>query len=116
MAFTVRVGRPKDIGFTAPRIEAATIKRIAEVAVERLQADIKHPAARTLSVKGINQHAAEISGTRGGPGTIIPVRKKALHWSGAAHPVSHVRGVGFEPKLSAEINRINVLDIDVFVP
>lgn len=116
MVFTVRVGKPRDIGFTSARMEAATVKRIAEVAVERLQADIRHPAARTLRSKGINQHVAEISGTRGGPGTIIPVRKKALHWQGAAHPVSHVRGVGFEPKLRAEINRINVLDIDVIVP
>lgn len=113
---TVRVGRPKDLGFTSDRVAAATIKGIAEEAVRQIQVEIQHPATRTLRARGINQHVAEISGTRGGPGVIIPVRKKALHWSGAQHPVKRVRGVGFEPKLSSIISDLRYLEIDAFVP
>lgn len=112
----VRVGKPRDLNRTTARIEAATVKAIAEETVRRAQRRVNHPAIDTLRAKGVNQHVAEIVGTRGGSGIIRPVQKKALWWAGAAHPMSSVHGRGFGPLLHAEAERINVLDIGIFIP
>jgi hypothetical protein len=109
----VRVGRARGYRDDMAKIEAATVKAIAEETLKRAKRRVDHPAMDTLVAKGVNQHTAEIVGTRGGPGIILPQRKKALWWTGAAHPVSHVMGVGFGPLLHAEAQRIIDLDIDL---
>lgn len=113
---TVRVGGARDLDGTQARVRAATMKAIAQEAIERLQDDIHHEAARTLRAKGVNQYVAEIVGSRGGPGIIVPVRRKALFWSEVIGPRASAAGVGFEPKLAAEISRIDVLNLNIVVP
>jgi hypothetical protein len=109
----VRVGRARGYRDDMAKIEAATVKAIAEETLRRAKRRVNHPAMDTLRAHGVNQHVAEIVGPRGGPGIILPTRKKALWWEGAAHPVSHVMGVGFSPLLHAEAKRVNVLNINL---
>lgn len=114
----VTVGRPdaaKTANVTA-QVSADIVKALGEAVIERVQKRVNHPAADSLTVTGINQNAAAISGPRGGPGIIRPVRAKALRfqWNGAIRFFTHVNGVGLGPLIGAEANRL--ADSDVVLP
>ena len=112
---SVRVGRPdaaKAADVTA-KVSAEIVKALGEGVIKRVQKRVNHPAADALSVTGINQNAAQISGPRGGPGLIRPVRAKALvfEWNGATRFFASVNGVGLGPLIEAEARRLAQSDV-----
>lgn len=114
MAFRVdvRVGRPRGIRGVDARLGAALAQAVGEETIKRVQKRVDHPAARGLSVSGVNQYRATVRGSRGGPGIIRPVKKKALFWPGARHPVMSVRSKGLGPLIEAEARRVEALDVN----
>lgn len=111
----VKFGDPKGIADVSAQIRAQVIRAVAEATVERVQDRVKHPAAQSLGVRGVNQWSAEISGPRGGPGIIRPVRAKALRFvpkGGGVVFAKYVRGVGLGPLIEAEAGRVQTSDVD----
>lgn len=114
MAVRVRFGRPDGAARVAQLINAATIKEIAKAGIERTQARKSHPATNSLRAENRGSKRADIVGSRGGPGVIRPVSKRALYWSGAPHPFALVRNsAGFEPLIIAETQRVTTGDINM---
>lgn len=114
----VKVGRPDaaKVADVTAQMSADIVKALGEGVIERVQKRVQHPAADALQVTGVNQNAALISGPRGGPGIIRPIRAKALRfqWRGATRFFKSVRGVGLGPLIQAEANRL--ADSDVVLP
>lgn len=91
-------------------VGAQLARGIAEQVVQRVQSRVSHPAARTLRAVGVNQYAATISGSRGGPGIIRPIRAKALRFPGRGGGIvfaKSVNGAGLLPLIVAEGERIS---------
>lgn len=114
----VKVGRPDaaKVASVTASMSADIVKALGEGVIERVQKRVDHPAADALQVTGVNQNAALISGPRGGPGIIRPIRAKALRfsWKGSTWFRASVRGVGLGPLIEAEANRL--ADSDVVLP
>lgn len=110
----LRFGNPKGIADVAAQIRSQVIVRAAEATVNRVKDRVKHPAADSLSVRAINQYSCLITGPRGGPGPIYPVRAKALRFQtgGVTVFAKKVNGVGFGPLIAAESQRITLFEID----
>lgn len=108
----VQFGRPSGAEALQAKVSAALTTALAESVVERVQDRVRHPAAQTLRVVSVNQYAARIVGTRGGPGPIYPVRARALrfHWRGRVRFASRVDGAGFLPLIMAEGSRLGSRD------
>lgn len=113
MAVRVRFGAVQGASKLAQRVNAATIKEIANAGIRRTQARRQHPATRALTAQNRGSKRADIVGPRGGPGIIRPVVKKALYWPGAPHPFASVNGKGFEPLIEAETGRVGTGDINL---
>lgn len=116
----VRVGRPQGARAVDDYVNAQIVRLVAEETINRVQRRVDHPAADSLSVTGINQFRADISGPRGGPGIIRPIRAKALRFvpkSGGVVFAKYVRGVGLGPLIEAEANRVdNIDEASIVVP
>lgn len=109
----IRIGRVEGFGPVAQRVNAATIKEIAKAGIERTQRRRSHPSTNALKAENRGSKRADIVGSRGGPGIIRPVSKRALYWAGAAHPVAFVNGVGFGPLITSETRKVGTGDIDM---
>ena len=108
----VRFGRPEGAEQVQAAIGAQLSKGLAEAVIQRVKARVNHPAADTLQAVGVNQHAADIRGTRGGPGIIRPVRAKALRFEvgGTIVFAKKVNGAGLLPLIVAEGARLSQRD------
>lgn len=105
----LKFGDPQGVAGVASQIRAQLIQEIGEETISRVRSRAPHPATYALRVAGVNQWSAEISGPRGGPGMIYPVRAKALRFvpkGGGVVYAKRVRGVGFGPLIEAEANRV----------
>lgn len=109
----IRFGSPVGGSQLAQRVNAATIKEIANAGIKRTQRRRNHPATAGLSAQNRGSKRADIVGNRGGPGIIRPVSKRALYWPGARHPVAFVRGTGFEPLILSETRKVVTGDINM---
>lgn len=113
----VVVGRPDavKVAQVSAQVSADVVKALGEGVIKRVQERVKHPAADALTTQGVNQNAAVISGPRGGPGVIKPVRAKVLafNWPKAGGKVffASVNGVGLGPLIEAEANRLAESDV-----
>ena len=113
----VVVGRPDavKVAEVTAQVSADVVKALGQGVIERVQKRVQHPAADALQVAGINQNAAAISGPRGGPGIIRPVRARVLafNWPKAGGDVffASVNGVGLGPLIEAEANRLAESDV-----
>ena len=115
----VKVGRPDaaKVSSVTAQMSADIVKALGDAVIEQVQKRVNHPAADALQVTGINQNAASISGPRGGPGLIRPVKARALRFvpkSGGVVFAKSVRGVGLGPLIEATANRL--ADSDVVIP
>lgn len=116
---SVKVGRPDaaKVADVTAQISADIVKALGQGVIDQVRKRVNHPAADALTVAGINQNAAIISGPRGGPGVIKPVKAKALRFtpkSGGVVFAASVNGVGLGPLIEAEANRL--ADGDVVLP
>lgn len=109
----VRIGTPTGTAQLVQRVNAAVIKEIANAGIKRTQRRRSHPATNGLKAENRGAKRADIVGSRGGPGIIRPVTKRALYWAGAAHPVAFVNGTGFGPLIEAETRRVTTGDINM---
>lgn len=110
---SVQFGRPVGMEQVSAAVGAQLSRGIAEQVVERVQKRVSHPAAASLRAVGVNQYAATITGPRGGPGIIRPVRAKALRFVGRSGGVvfaKQVNGAGLLPLIVAEGERISNTD------
>lgn len=109
----VRFGRPQGAEQVAASLGAQLSIALAEAVVERVQKRVNHPAADTLQAVGVNQYAADVRGTRGGPGIIRPVHAKALRFvvGGRVVFAKKVDGAGLLPLIVAEGSRISQSDV-----
>jgi hypothetical protein len=113
---SVKFGNPKGVANVAAQIRAQVIVRTAEGVIARVQERVQHPAAQTLTARGVNQWSASITGTRGGPGPIYPVKAQALRFSpkgGGVVFAKKVQGVGLGPLIEAECARVQTKDVDL---
>jgi len=113
----VTLGRPAGVDHVSGVVGAAVAKALAEATVRRVRARVDHPATRGLSVRGVNQYAAQVVGSSGGPGRIISRRGRMLgpfqrRYAGSFW-LRSVMGVGFGPLIQAEGNRITTKDLDL---
>lgn len=115
--FRVRLGNPRGLAATDARLSAAVSRLVAEEAIKRVQRRVNHPAARSLRAQGTNQWSATISGPRGGPGPIVPVRAKALRFDPGGGVIfrKRVRGAGLGPLIEAETRRVREIAINVII-
>lgn len=113
MAVRIRFGRIEGGSRIAQRLNAALIKEIANAGIKRTQKRRSHPALAALSAQNRGSKRADIVGSRGGPGIIRPVSKRALYWSGAPHPFASVNGKGFEPLIESETRKVSTGDINL---
>lgn len=114
----VRFGRPEGMREVEAALGAQLTRAMAETVIERVKSRVKHPAADSLVAVGVNQHAADIRGTRGGPGIIRPVRAKALRFvsrSGQVVFAKEVNGAGLLPLIVAEGERVSQTDVTSIV-
>lgn len=111
---TLKFGNPRGIADVANQIRSQIIVRAAQATLARVQDRVQHPAAEALTVRPINQWAAEIDGPRGGPGPIYPVSAKALRFvvNGTVIFARKVNGAGLGPLIAAEAGRITLFEID----
>ena len=113
----VVVGRPDAIKVAevTAQVSADVVKALGDGVIQRVRKRVNHPAADALTVQGINQNAAVISGPRGGPGIIKPVKARVLafNWPKAGGDVffASVNGVGLGPLIEAEANRLAESDV-----
>lgn len=109
----LRIGPIQNASQVAQRVNAATIKEIANAGIKRTQRRRSHPATNALTAQNRGSKRADIVGSRGGPGIIRPVTKQALYWAGAAHPVAFVNGTGFGPLITSETQKVSTGDINM---
>lgn len=117
LRFRVTLGSARGLAATDARLSAAVSKEIAAEAVRRVQRRVNHPAARALRSQGTNQWSATISGPRGGPGPIVPVRAKALRFDPGGGVIfrARVRGAGLGPLIEAETRRVREIALNVTI-
>lgn len=108
----VRFGRPEGAREVEALIGAQLTAAMAETVVAKVKARVNHPAADSLQAVSVNQYAADIRGSRGGPGIIRPVRAKALRFvvGGRVVFAKQVNGAGLLPLIVAEGSRISQTD------
>lgn len=111
----LRFGNPKGVANVAAQIRSQVILRYAEATVERVQARVDHPAAAALTARPVNQWSADITGPRGGPGPIFPVRANVLRFEVAGQVVyaRSVQGKGLGPLIEAEAQRVELPELNV---
>ncbi len=107
----VRIGQI-DTGTVAADLLRAVTDQVGDATVRRVRKRVKHPSVRGMSVRRVNQSAIEITGVPG-PGIIRPVRKRALYWPGARHPVRSVNSPGMAPLVRAEAGRVTEKDLNL---
>jgi len=114
---TFRVGQPKGLAHIEAKINAQLSKGIAQKTVERVQRRVKHPAAQALKAIGVNQYVADVTGPRGGPGPVVPVRARALAfvWKGGPKVFKRVDGAGLLPLITSEAEKVTQYDADAIV-
>ena len=113
----VTLGRPAGVDHVSGVVGAALAKALAEATLKRVRARVDHAAVQALTVRGVNQYAAQIIGSRGGPGRIISRRGRMLgpfqrRYAGSFW-LRSVMGVGFGPLIQAEGSRITANDLDL---
>lgn len=110
----VQFGRPEGAEEVTAAIGAQLTIALAETVVEKVRDRVNHPAADALQASGVNQYAAVVTGPRGGPGPIYPVRAKALRFVGRNGIVfaKRVDGAGLLPLILAEGERVGQQDVD----
>jgi hypothetical protein len=119
---TVRIGDPyrADISRDSQRVREIAIDQITGAIVKRTQRRLRQNGSERLAqavgydVTGSSRSV--IRSNYGGPGIIRPVRKQALFWPGARHPVKFVNGKGIEPLIRAEARRLRSLpNVDITI-
>lgn len=115
--FRVRLGSARGLAATDARLSAAVSKALADEALRRVQRRVNHPATRALRAQGTNQWSATISGPRGGPGPIVPVRAQALRFNPGGGFIfrKRVRGAGLGPLIEAETRRVREIAVNTTV-
>jgi len=123
----VTLGRPSGVDHVSGVVGAALAKALAEATLKRVRARVDHPALQGLTVRGVNQYAAQIVGSRGGPGRIQSKRTVSTGRGGqrplmlgpfqkryaGSYWLRSVMGVGFGPLIAAEGSRITTNDLDL---
>lgn len=107
----VRLGQI-DTGTVPDDLLRAVTDEVARATVRRVKKRVKHPSVRGMSVRRVNQYAVDVTGVPG-PGIIRPVRKRALYWPGADHPVRSVNSPGMGPLVRAEAGRVTERDLNL---
>lgn len=115
--FRVKLGSARGLAATDARLSAAVSKALADEAIKRVRTRVNHPATRALRSQGTNQWSATISGPRGGPGPIVPVRAKALRFNPGGGFIfrTRVRGAGLGPLIEAETQRVRELFLNITI-
>lgn len=115
--FRVKLGSARGLAATDARLSAAVSKALADEAIKRVRGRVNHPATRALRSQGTNQWSATISGPRGGPGPIVPVRAKALRFDPGGGVIfrKRVRGAGLGPLIEAETQRVRELFLNITI-
>jgi len=117
LEFRVKLGSARGLAATDARLSAAVSKALADEAVKRVRARVKHPATAALRTQGTNQWSATIAGPRGGPGPIVPVRAKALRFNPGGGFIfrTRVQGAGLGPLIEAETRRVRELFLNITI-
>lgn len=107
--YRLSFGTPSGLRGLDAKLSAYVSKAVAEEALRKVRRRVNHPATTALKATGTNQWSARISGPRGGPGPIYPVRAQALRFvpkGGSVVFARRVNGAGLGPLIESETRKV----------